>query len=179
MKKSFCIILLFIIVLASGCKKNEVDSKDLNEIIIEFGDIENKFDSIQITLPEAWYIKNDYKMMFSIMGDKGDKKGDIWFYEYSKGFDLKAQQPNHSEVTNYEEFDLPIGKVELMTLDVDNGSAASGIVGTHDEYYASISVAGKGIYLLTFNNNDKSETSKDLFISILESIKTQGIAADM
>lgn len=175
MKKSFYIVLFLIIVLASGCKKNEVDSQVLNEVIVEFGDIEDKFDSIQITLPEAWYIKNDYKMMFSIIDEKGDKKGDIWVYEYSKGFDLKAQQPNHSQVTNYEEFDLPIGEVEVMTLDVDNGSAASGIVGTHDEYYASISVDGKEIYLLTFNNDDKSEMSKDLFISILESIKTQVI----
>jgi hypothetical protein len=168
------IILILIILCATGCKSNnnKMDNmKFQNGSDVDFYNIEEKYDSILVDLPEDWQVNNDYKTIFNIIDEKGDKKGEIWVYEYKKDFDLKALQPNHSSITNDEEIDLSIGKGRVLTLDADNGTAASGITGTHDEYLASISVDEKEIYYISFNNNDENEISKEIFMSILKSIR--------
>lgn len=170
-RKIWAIILLVIIVV-TGCKHNKVNDNGLtSENEVDFIDTEKNFDSILISLPKGWKVSKDYSNLFSIIDENEVDKGDIWVMEYIEDFDLMTQHPNHSVVTNDEEIDLSLGKGRLLTLDSDNGTAASGITGTHDVYYASILVAGKEIYILSFNNNDKDEKSKSLFMSILKSIK--------
>ena len=63
-----------------------------------------------------------------------------------------------------------MGKCRLITLDSDNGSAASGFTGTHDTYYASVPIKGKAIYMLNFTKNDKNPESKNQFIEVLKNL---------
>ncbi|WP_127532698.1 hypothetical protein [Paenibacillus kobensis] len=78
--------------------------------------------------------------------------------------------PNHSSIEREEAIDLPIGKCQLITLDADNGPAASGLTGTHNVYYAIISVNEEVIYMFNLTWNDKAEETKDLFIGLLNKL---------
>jgi hypothetical protein len=66
--------------------------------------------------------------------------------------------------------DTPLGKCRLITLDADNGTAASGITGTHDVYYASVPVKGTAIYMLNFTMNDKKPETKNQFLLMLSNL---------
>ncbi len=97
--------------------------------------------------------------------------GYIYAYKYVNKFDLLTQKPNHSTLIKDENLDINLGKCRLLTLDCDNGTAASGISGTHNEYYAEVSFEGKAIYMLTFNKNDKDNSTKNQFVEILKGLK--------
>lgn len=110
------------------------------------------------------------KVIYSLLDEKGEHRGMISALNYVDNFDLLTQKPNHSSVTNDEYMDLPLGKCRLITLDFDNGPAASGLTGTHDTYYASLHVEGKAIYILNFTREDKKPETKSQFIEMLNSL---------
>jgi|GEM_PF-6437415 hypothetical protein len=97
--------------------------------------------------------------------------GQIYTYSYEPNFDFRSIKPNHSEIVSEEELDLPIGAVKLITLDADNGTAASGITGTHDVYYAIIPIKDKVIYILEYSSKDKNPQTKQHFMDILQGVR--------
>lgn len=125
---------------------------------------------INFVLPKNWSVDKSQKSEYKIIDEKGENVGLINAIEYTDDFDLLTQKPNHSSVTKDEYIDVPLGKCRLLTLDSDNGTAASGIVGTHDVYFAALSVKGKSIYIMSFTKNDKKPETKAQFIQILKGI---------
>lgn len=80
-------------------------------------------------------------------------------------------KPNHSSIINDEHIDISLGKCILITLDADNGTATSGITGTHNDYYAIIIVKGSFVYTLEFCKDDKKLETKEQFIEILKNLQ--------
>jgi hypothetical protein len=127
--------------------------------------------SLNISLQPQWhlhFVNNNYS---DIIDDNGLKLGWISASNYEKDFDFKLVKPNHSSIIHEESFDTPIGECDLFTLDVDNGSAASGLTGTHNEYDAVIKIENKVIYIMSFSLNDKNNETKLRFIDILKKIR--------
>ncbi|WP_150106523.1 hypothetical protein [Paenibacillus sp. JDR-2] len=62
----------------------------------------------------------------------------------------------------------------MITLDADNGTAASGITGTHDVYFAIIPIKDKVIYVLEYSSMDKNPETKQLFMEILHGVRFTG-----
>lgn len=125
---------------------------------------------LNIVLPENWSLDRSQKVVYNFLDEKGENKGTIHASNYLDNFEFLTQMPNHSAVTNDEYIDIPLGMCRLITLDSDNGSAASGLTGTHDTYYASISIRGKAIYMLNFTRNDKKPETRNQFIEILKKL---------
>jgi len=126
---------------------------------------------LNFVLPKNWSIDKNQKFEYGIIDEKGKSIGLINSIQYVDGFDLLTQKPNHSGITKDEYIDVPLGKLRLITLDSDNGTAASGITGTHDTYLAGIPVKGKAIYILSFTKNDKKAETKSEFIEILKGLR--------
>jgi hypothetical protein len=124
--------------------------------------------SLNIVLPQNWHVDTSQKVLYDLINEKGENGGFVSTSAYEENFDF--EKPNHSSIINDEYVNIPFGKCRLITLDVDNGTAASGITGTHNEYYAVIPVKGKITYILSFSKKDKELQSKEQFIEILKSL---------
>jgi hypothetical protein len=124
--------------------------------------------SLTIPLQPQWHLHYVNENHSDIIDDNGLKIGSISVSSYEKNFNFRQVQPNHSSIIHEESFDIPIGKCDLFTLDVDNGSAASGLTGTHDEYYAVIQIEDKVTYIMNFSLNDKNDETKQKFIDLLK-----------
>jgi hypothetical protein len=166
--------------VASPTNKTPVAAKD-EPIIESQEDVEtistetviskDQLSKLNFILPKNWSIDKSSNLEYGIIDENGKSVGTIDGSAYEEGFDLAKQQPNHSEVRKDEYIDTPLlGKIRLLTLDSDNGTAASGIVGTHDAYFAGIAVKEKGIFIFNFTRNDKDPLTKALFIQILKGI---------
>lgn len=127
--------------------------------------------SLDISLPANWKLESENQIAHNFINEKGENAGYLFINKYDSTYDLMTQKPNHSSVTSDESFDVPLGKCRLLSLDADNGTAASGITGTHNEYLASVSIKDKAILVLSFNKNDKKPETKEQFIKLLKSIK--------
>ncbi len=178
MRNTKNLILLLIVLLFSACT-SEPQSKDIkskNDLSViqkntnEFAGSGEDLASLSIMLPDNWRVDKSNKKIYTYFDEKGEELGFISVGPYKEDFDLAAQQPNHSSITNDEYIDIPLGKCRLITLDADNGSATSGLTGTHDVYYASIPIKGKAIYMLSFTKNDKKAETKKQFIELLKSL---------
>jgi len=110
------------------------------------------------------------KVEYSLIDEKGNSIGTVNAIKYMDKFDILTQMPNYSSVTNDEYISIPLGKCRLITLDSDNGTAASGLTGTHDTYYASVPIKGKAIYILDFTENNKKPETKNQFIDMLKNL---------
>lgn len=128
-------------------------------------------DSLNMALPQNWKLDTSSSNILNFVNDKSEIAGFISINEYDSSYDLMSQKPNHSSVAGDESFDVALGSCRLLTLDADNGSAASGKTGTHNEYYASVTIKDKAILVLSFNKNDKSKETKKEFINLLKSIQ--------
>lgn len=160
------IVLLLFIFLFLGCKSQLAKNEDMNES----SGIGDDLRSLDIILPNNWWLDKTNKNIYIYFDEKGKEIGFISASTYKKDFDLLTQKPNHSSVTYDDYIDISLGKCRLLTLDSDNGTAASGITGTHDVYYASIPIKGKAIYILSFTKKDKKAESKEQFIEILKNL---------
>jgi hypothetical protein len=141
------------------------------ESIIIHGSKNLDVSSLNISLQPQWHLHFENNNYSDIMDDKSLKIGWISARKYEKDFDFKQVKPNHSSIIHEESFDIPIGKCDIFTLDVDNGSAASGLTGTHNEYDAVIQIENKVIYMMSFSLNDKDNETKQKFIDILKKIR--------
>ncbi|MDF2533019.1 MAG: hypothetical protein K0Q65_2600 [Clostridia bacterium] len=162
------LIILFLLLLFSGCQNtsNDINYNNTSEII-------NNPDSLSllnIVLPENWELDKSEKVVYKFMDEKGNDIGTVGAINYIDKFDLLTQKPNHSSVINDEYINIPLGKCRLITLDTDNGTAASGFTGTHDTYYASVSIKERAIYMLSFTKNNKSPETKNEFIEVLKNL---------
>ena len=126
---------------------------------------------MDIQLQPQWRLHVVNEKYSDIIDDKGINIGWISARDYEKDFDFKLVKPNHSSIIHEESIDIPIGKCNVFTLDVDNGSAASGLIGTHNEYYAVIQIENKVSYILSFSMNDKKDETKQKFIDLLKKIR--------
>lgn len=175
-------ILLFLFLL-SGCKSktlgssikvlstNKINADTPMKNTVEPKSSEYDLSSLNIKLPDNWRLDTSDKVQYKLLDDKGKEKGWILSIKYTNDYDFKVNdKPNHSSIINEEFVDTPAAKCQLFTLDADNGTAASGITGTHNVYYAIMSIKDKVIYILQFTNNDKSSQTKEQFIGILKNI---------
>jgi hypothetical protein len=121
--------------------------------------------ALNIVLPTNWHLDTSAKVQYLFVDDKGVSRGWVISNQYTDNYTFP--QPNHSSIINDEYIDIPLGKCRLYTLDADNGTAAQGITGTHDDYYAVITLKNKAIYLLEFSLNNKDPNVKKQFIDIL------------
>lgn len=134
------------------------------------GNKEDYLKFLNIILPQNWNVDKSQQLSYGIKDEKGENRGYIGTMDYVDNFDFLKQMPNHSSVAKDEYIDIPFGKCRLITLDADNGSAASGLTGTHYAYYAAIPVKGNAIYVLNFTKNDKKAETKSQFIGILKNL---------
>lgn len=129
--------------------------------------------SLVIELPSGWELDKGDKLNYLMINERGEASGRISSSPYEANYEFKHALPNHSSVINDETIQLPAGDCRLITLDADNGPAASGITGTHNTYYGVVSIQDKVIYILDFTNLDKDPKSKQQFIDILNTISLQ------
>ncbi|SDW08472.1 hypothetical protein [Paenibacillus sp. CF384] len=127
--------------------------------------------NLELTLPKGWNLNTGDRFGASLTDENGDNLGGVVTYPYAGDFDFKFYKPNHSVITKEETIDTPIGSGKLYTLDADNGTAASGLTGTHDVYYAVIPIQEKIIFVLEFSKHDKEAASKKQFIDLLKGLR--------
>jgi hypothetical protein len=141
----------------------------------EFGqpitDSEYDASKLELPLPKGWSLSTGDLFGASITDDNGVNLGSVVTYPYTDDFDFRFYKPNHSEITNEETIDTPIGSAKLFTLDADNGTAASGLAGTHDVYYAVIPIQDRIVYVLEFSKHDKEAETKVQFIGLLNGLR--------
>lgn len=123
---------------------------------------------LQFELPVGYHLDTGDKMLFFI-DDKGQSRGWAAYDPYRSGYHF--YKPNHSTLTGTETLKIPLGACTLYTLDADNGTAALGPTGTHDDYYAIVTVNHQAIYELEFSLGDKDPATKQLFIEILQKMR--------
>jgi hypothetical protein len=126
---------------------------------------------LHVSLPAGWSLDTGDQVIFYFVNEQGERRGSVSAYRYTAAFDLTTQLPNHSSVAGDEWIDIPLGKARLITLDADNGSAASGATGTHDVYYASIAIEDVAVYLLDFTCHDRNPETKAQFIELLTRLR--------
>ncbi|WP_054941196.1 hypothetical protein [Paenibacillus ihuae] len=126
--------------------------------------------SLVLELPADWELDTGDQMNYLLKNDRGESVGRISSSPYVADFEFKHALPNHSSVINDETITLPAGVCRLITLDADNGPAASGATGTHNTYYGIVTIKDKVIYILEFTNLDKDPQSKQQFIDLLNKI---------
>jgi len=186
-------VQLLVFVLA-GCSVNQEDitskndptnlSVSLNQNIetaIDTGDrskfsqpnlmIEYGISNLELTLPKGWSLNTEEHFGASLTDENGINLGSVVTYLYADDFSFKMYKQNHSEITYEEVIDTSIGSGKLYTLDADNGTAASGLTGTHDVYFAVIPIQDKIIYVLEFSKHDKEASTKKQFISLLNGLQ--------
>lgn len=129
--------------------------------------------SLVIKLPDGWELDKGDQMNYLMNNERGMAVGRISSSSYEADFEFNHALPNHSSVIYDETLQLPAGDCRLITLDADNGTAASGITGTHNTYYGIVSIRDKVIYILEFTNLDKDPQSKQQFIDILSTISLE------
>jgi len=189
-KKRYLIILFWLLIF-SGCqnKSNDIEDNTVKSTMPQQSSANNINNNIEnntntseivsnpdsllllnIVLPENWKLDKSENVVYNFIDEKGNNIGTVNAISYMEKFDLLTQKPNHSSVNNDEYINIPLGKCRLITLDSDNGTAASGITGTHDAYYASVTIKGKAIYMLNFTKNDKNPESKNQFIEVLKNL---------
>ncbi|RIX51432.1 hypothetical protein D3P08_16065 [Paenibacillus nanensis] len=140
----------------------------------EFGqptDSEYDLSNLKLPLPKGWDLSKGDRFSLAITDENGVNLGSIVTYPYADDFDFRLYKPNHSEITNEETIDTPIGNGKLYTLDADNGTAASGLTGTHDVYFAVIPIEDRIVYVLEFSKHDKEAASKMQFIGLLNGLQ--------
>lgn len=158
------IMLIFLLIVLSGCLSSNTNSGqsaappsyDLSQITIQ--------------LPGNWHLDTTDRVRYEFIDEVGENRGGISSTKFEAAFDFYKIKPNHSEIIDAEDIDLPFGKGELFTLDMDNGPAASGRIGTHYVYYAVIPIQDHQIYLIDFSTEDKELQTKQQFIEMLKSL---------
>lgn len=126
--------------------------------------------TVKLTRIDIEFVKDENaKNLFLIESD--DYEGFVTLIPYFEDFDYESQLPNHSKIVKKEVFTTGLGESIVVTLDMDNGTAASGKTGSHKVYYAFIKQDRNLGYMMSFTHNDKSEETKEIFIEILNSIE--------
>lgn len=157
-------------LIDSGYKDTFKEKSVLNNDTSQIESNPDSLLSLSIVVPKNWNLDTSEKFRYKFIDEKSENRGSVDAIAYKDNFDLITQMPNHSVVNNDEYIGIPLGKCRLITLDADNGTAASGITGTHDVYYAEVIIPGKAIYMLDFTENDKKLETKNQFIEILNKL---------
>jgi len=147
------------------------DSVDRSELSQPNSRTEYGVSNLELSLPKGWNLNTEDHFGSSLTDENGINLGSVVTYPYADDFNFKMYKPNHSEITNEEVIETSIGNGKLYTLDADNGTAASGLTGTYDVYFAVIPIQDKIIYVLEFSNHDKKAASKKQFTSLLNELR--------
>lgn len=174
MSKKTMIITISLLFSLTGCAYLGTDggaSADNQETASTASDL-HQYDlsSLAIELPADWELDKEDPMNYILKNDQGEAVGRISSSPYAADYEFKHALPNHSSVINDETIELPSGTCRLITLDADNGPAASGRTGTHNTYYGIVTIQDKVIYILEFTNGDKDPQSRQQFIDMLNTI---------
>ncbi|WP_042200502.1 hypothetical protein [Paenibacillus camerounensis] len=176
-KKIIAALSLLVVLtgcFSSGSEGNVQVDADSQAAIASAGESQAYgLSSLVIELPAGWELDRGDKLNYLMMNERGEAAGRISSSPYEANYEFKHAMPNHSSIINDETIQLPAGSCRLITLDADNGTAASGITGTHNTYYGVVSVKDKVIYILDFTNLDKDPKSKQQFIDILNTISLE------
>ncbi|MGG1638697.1 hypothetical protein [Paenibacillus sp. NRS-1760] len=151
--------------------ENTIDSGEHSKSSRPNSLIENGISNLELTLPKGWNLNMEDHFGASLTDENGINLGSVVTYPYTDDFSFNMYKPNHSEITYEEVIDTSIGSGKLYTLDADNGTAASGLTGTHDVYFAVIPIQDKKIYVLEFTKHDKEASTKKQFISLLNGLQ--------
>lgn len=166
------IVSISLFVTLIGCSNSHTEFVDQQNLQTVHSTTQQKYDlsALHIELPPSWHLDTTDNRYYVFTDDKGEHRGSISSSKYEADFNFQNVKPNHSSIINDEYIELPLGKCRIITLDADNGTAASGITGTHNTYYAVITIKDKLIIILEFSKNDKESQTKQQFIDILKSI---------
>lgn len=193
-KTQLLLVVQLLVFVLAGCSDNQEDIASKNnhtnlsvspnqniENTIDSGEhskssqpnsmIENGISNLELTLPKGWSLNTEDHFGASLTDENGINLGSVVTYPYTVDFSFNMYKPNHSEITDEEVIDTSIGSGKLYTLDTDNGTAASGLTGTHDVYFAVIPIQEKIIYVLEFSKHDKEASTKKQFISLLNGLQ--------
>lgn len=150
---------------------NGQSSGDQSKFDQPITDPEYDVSNLELPLPKGWKLSTGDRFGAAITDENGVNLGSVVTYPYADDFDFRFYKPNHSEITNEETIDTPIGSGKLYTLDADNGTAASGLTGTHDIYFAVIPIQDHIIYVLEFSKHDKEAASKKQFVGLINGMQ--------
>jgi len=173
--KSILLAIPLVITLA-GCSGtypqpvNRENTSAVNAAALKEYDLS----ALHMDLPAKWQLDTSEKRLYILKDAQGEERGSLTAQEYAEDFSFNQVKPNHSSVVSEENIDIPLGECRVITLDADNGPAASGRTGTHDTYYAVITLKDKVIYIVDFSNNDKAPQTKLQFIELLQTLKFKG-----
>lgn len=177
------IISLFIVCFITGCASKSVikeidtvatieNENSISKNMYSIEPIEGNYDLtiLNIKLPANWHIDTSDKFQHNFIDGNNDVRGWVTAGKYESNSAFTEWQPNHSALVSEEQIETPLGDGKLFKLDVDNGTAASGITGTHDDYYAIIPEKGNMRYIFEFSHNDKKTETKEEFLNILKGL---------
>lgn len=168
--------LLIWIVFVSGCIGN-VEQKEIDFMVkvLEFTNNEGLVNTIYISSPLEERIsferEDNTRNMYLI--ESSVYEGWITMNNASKEFNLENNLPNHSKVIKDERMKIPFGEYRMITLDVDNGSAASGILGTHKLYCVEVKNKYEESYMISFTGNNNEDKTKVLLVDMIKSIEAR------
>lgn len=172
--KKIMIVWILSAVTLGGCSSSPPTALEQQDTSAAVPAVQQSYDlsTLHMDLPANWGLDTSDPKVYVIKDEQGEARGEVSASEFVENFDFKKMaMPNHSSLTSEEELDIPMGTSRLFTLDADNGSAASGLTGTHDTYYAVIPHKEEILYILNFSNNDKAAETKQEFIGILTSLR--------
>lgn len=124
--------------------------------------------ALNIELPTNLHLDTKDKSQYIFVDSKGKNNGWVICEKFNDDA-FSGWKPNHCEIVSDELIATSLGKCRVFTLDADNGTATSGITGTHNDYYAIIPVRDNR-YIIEFSKNDKSLQTKGQFIKILKNL---------
>ncbi|WP_151735254.1 hypothetical protein [Paenibacillus tengchongensis] len=174
MNKAIYILILMLAIPLAGCTRADQMKAQAHETEAAASvDQRYALPDMKLKLPPDLQLARETDHYYLIQNADGEVFGEILSDEYSETYDYSRVKPNHSSMTAEEQVKLPIGDCRLITLDADNGSAASGRTGTHDQYYAIVTVKDAKVYILNFTRHNKALETKQEFIKILESMEVE------
>lgn len=157
----------------TSSEASHVEETSVNLKRLSFIDLEGDIEVISLNVQDIDF-NIERKNYYIISGD--GYEGFIVSFILEDGFDSHNHLPNHSSIVDEEILDLPFGTAELITLDVDNGTAASGDSGTHYRYYAFV-YTDTNVYMIDFARKDKLDRTKETLVEMLKSIRSSEVAS--
>lgn len=169
------LVLIFLLII-TGCYSNAKQEKI--EFLVQALEFTNTDDEITILyiappLQEKISFKLELNARNMYQLESEIYEGWIVMIDSSDEFNLEENLPNHSVTIEDESITIPFGECRIITLDSDNGTAASGVIGTHKSYYAQIKNIQNESYLFSFTGNNNEDQTKVLLIDILETFEVK------
>ena len=154
-------------------ESSHVEETSVNLKRLGFIDLEGNIEVISLNVLDIDF--NIERKNYYLISGEG-YEGFIVSFALEDGFNSHKQLPNHTSIVDEEILDLPFGTVELITLDADNGSAASEDSATYHHYFAFF-YTDANVYMIDFSRNNKLDHTKEILVEMLKSIRLSEVAS--